>query len=85
MCKWMLVGVFFIACIVSAYGVDCGKGARTLPDGRVGQGFDDLVRHAGGLEPLHYSTDAAKLPPGLKLDPDNGDIHGVPARAQADP
>src|SRR5438552_1968669 len=37
------------------------------------------ITGAGGLSPLHFSADEAKLPPSLRLDPEDGVITGTPA------
>jgi alpha-tubulin suppressor-like RCC1 family protein len=52
---------------------------RSLPDGTVGAPYEGEVQAAGGEAPYQWS--ATGLPPGLAIDPGNGEISGDPTNA----
>lgn len=50
----------------------------TLPDGLVGQPYDQAVVAAGGTPSYRYAATAGTLPPGLQLDLVTGHLAGTP-------
>jgi len=53
-------------------------GALSLPDGRVGQGYEYQLRSEGGLAPLNWKVVSGEVPPGLSLEP-SGKVKGTPS------
>lgn len=56
-------------------------GTIAVPGGTVGVEYRASVAVAGGVRPVTYS--ATGLPPGLRIDPANGAVSGVPEEAGA--
>jgi hypothetical protein len=52
----------------------------SLNDGVVGEEYSDKL-DANGDTPISWSVTVSNLPAGLSLDPNTGEIHGVPATA----
>ncbi len=50
----------------------------TLVEAKQGIAFKDMVRVAGGLDPLYFAIAEGRLPAGLSLDSRSGYIAGVP-------
>lgn len=50
----------------------------TLPDGTQGAPYSETVTASGGTAPYVYSVTAGELPNGVTLDPDTGEITGIP-------
>lgn len=53
-------------------------GALSLPDGKVGQGYEYHLRSEGGLPPLTWRVVAGELPPGISLEA-SAKLRGVPS------
>lgn len=53
-----------------------GNNCADLPDGRVGQMYSFTVEPRGGVPA--YTWSASGLPPGLSIDPDTGEVSGIP-------
>lgn len=51
---------------------------ETLPPGVVGQPYSFFVQVVGGESPYQWTVTAGELPAGLALDPDTGEIRGIP-------
>jgi glucose/arabinose dehydrogenase/uncharacterized membrane protein len=54
---------------------------NTLPDGNVGDAYDQTVTASGGTAPYTYAVTSGALPPGLSLDSATGQISGTPTLA----
>ena len=53
----------------------------TLPDGSLGNAYDQTVTASGGTAPYTFSVSAGALPDGLTLNPSTGQISGTPTVA----
>jgi hypothetical protein len=60
-----------------------GIGTSSLPGGSTGATYTGSVSATGGVPPYAWSTISGSLPPGLTLDPSNGQIVGRPVTAGA--
>lgn len=60
--------------------VICGLAITTptLPNGRVGTIYSEVIKTTGGVGALTFSAPAPALPPGLKLDQEKGILFGTP-------
>src|SRR5207249_8028310 len=54
---------------------------ETLPNGAVGEAYQQTVAGAGGTPPFAFTVSAGALPNGLKLDPATGVLSGTPSTA----
>ena len=52
-----------------------------LPEGQVGEPYVGWVQVAGGTPPYSFSLKEGRLPQGLSLDPQTGEISGIPQEA----
>jgi Putative Ig domain len=52
---------------------------RSLPEGTVNAAYNQTVQAAGGTGARSWSVTGGGLPPGLTLNPSNGNISGTPA------
>ncbi len=50
----------------------------TLPAGTVGSSYDTRLAASGGVTPYEWSISAGSLPPGLALNPADGEVAGSP-------
>lgn len=57
----------------------------SIPAGEVGMPYQGSVTASGGAGSLTISVSTGQLPPGLHLDPDTGDITGIPTAAGSYP
>ncbi len=50
----------------------------SLPDGRVGVPYSQFVSATNGQQPFSWSISAGALPTGLSIDPNTGEVGGLP-------
>jgi hypothetical protein len=72
-----------LACVVGAVGSLWAQSPLTitttsLPSTTVGSLTRSKIAVSGGAQPLTWKVTGGQLPPGLKLNPTNGTISGVP-------
>jgi hypothetical protein len=53
----------------------------TLPGASLGKAYSAVLSVSGGMAPYSFAVNQGELPPGLKLNPQTGDISGEPAQA----
>lgn len=51
----------------------------TLPDGRDGDTYSELMTATGGVGALTWTVDSGTLPPGIALVPSTGELSGIPS------
>jgi hypothetical protein len=56
------------------------KITSSLPDGRVGGGYNAILTASGGAAPYKWEI-TSQLPPGLRLDSNTGVVQGTPSTA----
>ena len=72
-------GLFTATCTVTVNAPDAAPSITTdtLPDGKVGEAYSHTLT-ADGTAPITWSNDSGKLPAGLSLNENTGEISGTP-------
>jgi hypothetical protein len=82
-CIWGILVIFGIALVYLIFTfcqrcrIDHFITTTSLPDGKVGVGYSEILLTTGLISPLTWEITKG-TPPGLSLDPDKGWLKGIP-------